>query len=495
MDYCNNCGAKLNDTQEFCGECGHQVYKKKDQNIEPETTLLPISDTRIEPAQTKTQASSGPKQPLFKSKKSKNLTVFGIVVLALLIGGYYFLQQMTAPKTVAEGFIDAINQQDVSAMKTYINDGQYEIKVDDKQAERFIAYLHENPRRITSIAEELMNDAALMEESTSPSLDGDSLASLKHNGKKWVLFDDYAVQIQTFYTDIYSDVAKTDIFINDKKEATMDDEEETFGPFLPGVYTVKAVVNGEFGNVEQKLKIDTAEVEAETGSIEFDWSNYFVPVYSNHEDAILFVNNKSTDKKIGDVESIGPVPLDGSVKIFAQKKFDEGVKKSNVVIVKEGISSAELVFDGEEKAKDTDKHTVVSNVYVVEKPADDKETEEVSIDEIEIEDVVINHYSYISTDEFSLAYGLFSSARKSEVAMDVWTRGLQNNIQDVVTTLTVTEVKGNTAKAYLEMTSYDRSSGGKTLVQEWGGYWNLVKESGDWKLHKAEIKKLGSRVE
>ncbi|MCM3654684.1 zinc ribbon domain-containing protein [Metabacillus litoralis] len=492
MDYCNNCGAKLNDTQEFCGECGHQISKKKDQNIEPETTLTPISDTRIEPAQTKPQASSEPKQPLFKSKKSKILTAIGIVVLALLIGGYYFLQQMTAPKAVAEGFIDAINQQDVSAMKKYINDGQYEIKVDDKQAEEFISYLHENPRRITSIAEELMNDAALMEEGTSPSLDGDSLASLKYNGKKWVFFDDYAVQIQTFYTDIYSDVANTDILINDKVEATMEDEEETFGPLLPGVYTVKAAVNGEFGVVEQKLKIDTAEVDGETGNIEFDWSNYFVPVYSNHEDAILFVNNQSTDKKIGDVESFGPVLLDGSVKIFAQKKFDEGVKKSTVVTLTEGISSAELVFDEEEKEADTN---TVSKVYVVEKHADVKETEGVSIDEIAVEDVVINHYSYISTDEFSLAYGLFSSARKSEVSLDVWTRGLLNNIQDIVTEVTVTEVKGSTAKAYLEMTSYDRSSGGKTLVQEWGGYWNLVKESGDWKLHKAEIKKLDSRIE
>jgi uncharacterized membrane protein YvbJ len=370
-------------------------------------------------------------------------------------------------------------------MQKFINDGQYEIKADDKETQQFIDYLHENPKMITSIAEGLLNDAEKYEGKLFLKEEEEStpLASLKQDGKKWLLFDHYAIQIQTFYTDITSGLDKTDIYINDKKEGTMEDDEETFGPFLPGEYTVKAVVNGEYREVEQKLKIDTADVDDATEMIDFDWSDYFVPIYSDHDDAILFVNNKSTKQEVGELESIGPIPLDGSVKVFAQKTFDEGVKKSDVVTLKEGIYSAELLFDYEEEAD------MVSTDYLMESPdgTDDDETA--------VENAILNHYSKISSDDFHSAYQLFSSDRKSKVTMDGWTKGFQENIQDIVKELNVTEVDGNTAKAYVEMTSYDEQSDGTILVQEWGGSWNLVKESNGWKLDEADLEKLDSRIE
>ena len=54
---------------------------------------------------------------------------------------------------------------------------------------------------------------------------------------------------------------------------------------------------------------------------------------------------------------------------------------------------------------------------------------------------------------------------------------------------------GNKAKAYIEMTSYDDQGDGTVLVQEWGGYWNLIKENGSWKLDDPDLEKLDSRVE
>ena len=470
MEFCRNCGTKLNENQDFCSECGQPANRPKSATPSQSTTNQP---------------SNGSKQPFFKSKKSKILTICGVILFALLAGGYYVMQQMTAPKAVADAFIEAINKKDTAAMQKFINDGQYEIKADDKETQQFIDYLHENPRMITSIAEGLLNDAKKYEGNLFLKEEKEStpLASLKLDGKKWILFDHYTIQIQTFYTDITSDLDKTDIYINNKKAGTMEDDEETFGPFLPGEYTVKAVVNGEYGKVEQKLKIDTADVDGATEMIDFDWSDYFVPVYSDHDDSILYVNNKSTKQEVGELEEIGPVLLDGSVKVFAQKKFGESVKKSNVVTLKEGIYSAELLFDYEEEVD------MVSTDYLMESP------DGTDHDETAVENVVLTHYSKISSDDFHAAYQLFSSDRKSKVTLDGWTKGLQENIRDIVTELNVTKLDGNTAKAYVEMTSYDEQSDGTTLVQEWGGSWNLVKESNGWRLDKADLEKLDSRIE
>ena len=68
-------------------------------------------------------------------------------------------------------------------------------------------------------------------------------------------------------------------------------------------------------------------------------------------------------------------------------------------------------------------------------------------------------------------------------------------MRDNVTKLDVISVDGNKAKAYIEMTSYDDQGDGTVLVQEWGGYWNLIKENGSWKLDDPDLEKLGSRVE
>lgn len=486
MEYCSNCGAEVSENMQFCAECGQpvkQVSIKENNTVQKLTS--PISTINEESNVDKSNSSfpsNAPSEPFFKSKKSKVLTICGLIVIALLIGGYYMIKQMTSPTRVAEGFIEAINKQDAAKMKTYINEGQYEIKVNDQEAKKFITYLHRHPRMITSIAEGLLEDAASYEDNKSLNAETQTspYASIKHKGAKWVLFENYTIQIPTYYTDITSSMDNTEIYINDKKEGTLKGDNETFGPFLPGEYSVNAVVNGEYGKVYEVQKMDTFDTEDQTQAIDFDWSDHYITLYSNYDDAILYVNNKNTKKQMGELNEIGPVPLDGSVKLFAQRKFTEGIKKSHIVLLNEGMSEADLNIDFEETAMDT------SYTY---DPATYSYT-----DEEDIKNVILQHYSSITADDFSSAFQLFSSPRKTQVTLDAWSKGLQKNIEDNVTSFGTINVDGDTATAYIEMTSYDKS-GANTLVKEWSGNWNLVKESDGWKLDKAKLEKLNSRTE
>lgn len=473
MSFCRNCGSKLIDGHQFCAECGEPIKKDSNQ-MNPST----------EKKQPNQRASvhipnTAPKQPLFKSKKSKIVTIISAVVVALLAGGYYLVKDMTSPTAVAEQFIDAINKKDAGTVKSYINVGQYEIKVNDQEAKTFITYLHNHPRMITSIAEGLLHDASTLE-GKSPSTTGETspYATIQHKGKKWGLFENYTIQIQTFYTDVSSDAEKTDIFLNGTKEITMNEDDKTLGPFLPGEYKIKAVVNGEYGKVEDEKVIDTSEMGEQTATVHFDWEDYYVNLYSNYEDAIVYVNDKNTKKEISDLSEFGPVPLDGSIKVYAQKEFNGGEKKSKVETLKNNTTDVDLTIDYYEN------DVFFEEDYEVD-VADDTEA---------IQQVIVEHYNLISNDEFSNAYNLFSSARKSKVTLDGWSKGLTQNISDSVTELEVISIDGNTAKAYVEMTSYDQQDNG-TLVQEWGGNWNLVKESDGWRLDKAELEKLASRTE
>ncbi|MFE4354216.1 TcaA NTF2-like domain-containing protein [Peribacillus butanolivorans] len=112
-----------------------------------------------------------------------------------------------------------------------------------------------------------------------------------------------------------------------------------------------------------------------------------------------------------------------------------------------------------------------------------------------IEDVVRLHYGSISNEDFDTAYDSFSSSRQKKMSKNNWVKSLQKNMYDEITTIQVENVEKNTGRVYLEMTSYDDNNDGTSLVQDWTGYWNLLKENGRWTLDVADLKKVDSRVE
>lgn len=465
MSYCGNCGQKLTENDQFCAECGQQVKGDTVLNLE-----------KNEPILEQKRSNHVPSEPLFKSKKSKITAICTAIIFALLVGSYFIVKQMTSSVAIAEEFIEAINKKDKKKVKKFINNGQYEIKADDQQAKEFLRYLHSNPRMITSIIEGLRYEAAIYNNKAS---DGEpsSYVSLKNKGTKWLFFDDYTVQIPTYYVEISSELEKTDVYVNGEKKGTLEDKEKEFGPFLPGEHDIKAVVRSDYGVIEKKVKINTEDLSGQTEKIEFNWSNHFVGISSNDETAYVFVNNKSTGKKIEELSEVGPIPLDGSVKLFAQRKMEKGIENSAVVTVDRGVDRAELDFEE------------AGFVYSSEVAWNDESNDTA------IRNVILAHYEKISNDEYSAAYDLFSSNRKSTVKLDVWKKGLKENIRDEVEKLENIEIVGNRATADIRMTSYDHAGNGKTLVQEWGGHWKLVRESDGWKLNEAKLDKLASRTE
>ena len=112
-----------------------------------------------------------------------------------------------------------------------------------------------------------------------------------------------------------------------------------------------------------------------------------------------------------------------------------------------------------------------------------------------IESAIRLHYGSISNDDFSTAYNVFSKNRRSKVTQAGWESGLQQNIYDELSMIEVEQIDGAKGMAYIEMTSYDDNKDGTTLVQEWAGYWYLVKENGRWTLDTPELSKVNSWVE
>lgn len=479
MDFCSNCGHKLTKEQEFCPECGQSASANQE--------VASAHQPRYEE-----QQRSNPRKPM--SKKTKVLSASILAAAVVLGGGYYAVNKMVmSPRAVSEGFVNAVKEKDIDKVKSYVNEGQIELSANDEQTKSFVEYLHHNPKVLSSINDGLLKETASYEAKATLSDDSDDMPSpyahLQKDGKKWGIFDHYTVRVNPAYAAVTSNEEGATVYVDNQKvgKVNSDEEEKNVGPFLPGTHKIKAVIKNEYGTVSSEQSIDTSEEEA--ARVDFDWSDYEVYVYSDYDNATLYVNGKSTDTEIGDLDYLGPLPMDGSVKVYAKRNFASGTKKTKVVEIRKNTSEVNLMFESENEVTIDDSDEIENHEET------EAENDTSAGEEADIKDAITSHYNLITSDDFSSAYNYFASSRKSSVDLADWSKGLQANSRDDVTEIQVTEVDGNEATAYIEMTSYDDNEDGSTLVQDWEGSWDLVKENGKWRLSEAHLDKVDSRTE
>ncbi|QLC86026.1 zinc ribbon domain-containing protein [Priestia megaterium] len=391
MSYCRECGHQLTNEHEFCPECGHPVERKEASSQGAQ------SQRYVESASPSREEARDSVKP--SNKKTKVIAISVIAAVAVLGGAYYGIDKtMMAPKAVSEKFIASVKGNDVNEVKKYVNEGQIQLEANDEQTKSFITYLHENPDVMKSISEGLAADSRALEAGV-PSEDHSSYAKLEQDGKKWGIFNHYTVQVNPVYAKVQSTEDATAVYIDGKKAGTVSsDSSKKIGPFLPGTHTVKGEVQNDYGKVESEQEIEAAN--GEDVNVEFDWSDHAVYVSSDYDDATLFVNGKDTKTEIGDIDYLGPLPMDGSVKVYAKRKFDSGEKKTEEVSIKKGIDDIALNFDEE--------NTAEASASSKEEQSDDQDSKAdsgVSTSEVSsfIEQYMYATISSINSGDFSIA--------------------------------------------------------------------------------------------
>jgi len=492
LKYCRACGSELRKGASFCKDCGapvHQSDEKEEQLHSPENpTESQSSDEQTEAETNRVQKR---KQPVFQSKKSKIAALAGVSIIVIMIATYFIMDRfMMSPNVVADSFISAVQEKDAEKVRDHLNEGQLEMDISSEEATAFVEHLNEYPRLITEISEQLERDIQAFEKNLNggEGANQEALASLKRDGKKWLVFDRYVIQVRPVYVDVSSTEDKTMIYLNDQEVKEVNhDTSELVGPLLPGEYEIKAVVNGDYGQIEKIQQVDflsSEEIGMAEVVLEFSFTENYFMVHSDNDDALVYINDENTEKQVKDLLNFGPVPLDGSVQVYAEKEFATSVHKSDTIIIDENTHRLDLYLDYTDYDEESDLRR-----------AEREEIEKMEGDAAEVAETIYSHYRNITNDEYETAYNLFSSEMQDKFEVDSWSEGLEATIMDDVTTVEVIDVSGNKAIAYLEMTSYDEQDDGSVLVQEWEGDWNLVKENGTWKMDSTELEKVDSWTE
>lgn len=307
--YCENCGESMLKTVAFCPNCGTPVQK---ENLATEARQ---AKTTTEKAET-TQTSSPQRNSKQHSKKSKVGLIITLSAVLLLVAAHFTINYLVDSDRQIKNIYNAIIDEDEQALFNELevsedlihNKKSYTAALKDMD-------LHHLQQDLTGAAERTKQSGLI--EVLSDGY-GNELFRIKKEDFLY-LYKKIAIEPINTSLTIHTDLADATLKIEDH-EIVLKGEKVELDQILPGDYTITLEGENEFFASSEKFNL-TAE-ELRSGELNLAKDDYTVTFVNDQPDGILFINDKSTEKKIEEIGKISPVFDNGTV-FYAVRTLDK----------------------------------------------------------------------------------------------------------------------------------------------------------------------------
>ncbi|MFC9540628.1 lysozyme inhibitor LprI family protein [Lysinibacillus sp. NPDC056959] len=317
MDFCVHCGYQNAEETNFCENCGKPINSVRETKSE--------SNNSVGPQYSK---QNGKKKPM--SRKSK-FTIIGIaVMIGLVVIANIAITKMLDPMKQIEAMDSALKQEDYQAFLE-----EFQIPKDlIYDAESFSLYVKENGW--SAIRDNLIEEVNSLEngEFADPISDshGTDLITVL---QKEVLFGLFKkVEFKLVPIEVYTEAPLKDIeiMINNHKVKTDNEGTQLLGQYLPGVYAWSYTYDGQWANLENSGELTIRGNGSNKLKIDIDWDMTSLELDSDIEDAIVYVNGKSTKLTVLEIGEMYPLSANDIIKIYAVAKNSKGQDvQSNII--------------------------------------------------------------------------------------------------------------------------------------------------------------------
>ena len=144
--------------------------------------------------------------------------------------------------------------------------------------------------------------------------------------RKGFLKEKYYIDINTVNVNFITNINGVDIEFSNKRFNLIDKAEFDV---IPGTYTVLYSYKTEYGCISDSKILNL--IEDETVEIAID-GNY-ITLYSNFDDAKVFINDIDTELEVNDIKNYGPFPKDKDIKIYLEREFPWGTIRSEELLI------------------------------------------------------------------------------------------------------------------------------------------------------------------
>jgi len=374
MNFCSKCGHELNERDSFCSECGERVQKPVREESRPQQTEPPaVSDEdsgqagaspatgeeavqapgEAEPVEHSVVSDPEPQGPQAArelpiprrrmSGVAKLLIALAVIVVVALAGGYIAGTMVFSPDRMIESFRQAVEDKDVDKLMKLVRPRDDDMSVTKQDILRLAEYYRDHESDLEDAVDSLKSQA------DGGSVSRKAALQLVEDGKEFLLFDRYIIEVQAYYMTLHTNLAETELLIDGDEVAVAREDEysKRFGPYWPGEYDVKAVFAGEYTTLTQSQAVKLYD-ERETDVV-LQIEAGFVQIDSEIDEAIVYVNGESTGRTVSDFDGIiGPVTFDGQITLHAEAEFPWGTFQSEPIELTAELENALVPFLFEE---------------------------------------------------------------------------------------------------------------------------------------------------
>lgn len=308
MNNCPNCGTANKSTDKFCLNCGNKLE---------ETPTSAESPTTIPANEMKRQ------RPPLKQRIKRMAAVISVaLILAAGIGTHLFLQsKYDASKSIA-AMNKAFNKNDPSNFFSYFSVPK------DTAANEDAFYSFVEDEGWESLRDQLRAETRLLESEELSNIILDS------NGNKFIsvvsdpilfgLYDHITFLVHPITVQAEMPLDATSLVMGEKTVTGNKGETINAGKFIPGSYKWTASVESDYSPINTEGTADVYGDGSNTYLLSPDIAGGTLKITSDVADAVLWIDGKSTGKTVKEMNTIGPIPFNGSVEIAAETKDDEG---------------------------------------------------------------------------------------------------------------------------------------------------------------------------
>lgn len=240
-------------------------------------------------------------------KKNKLIVVSLFSFIIFMLVSMFFFINLNQDKIIDKLNEALLNENKVRISKFVMVN---EKKVSEQELEPLINYYNENQEKITNLINGLRTEGRY--------------GAFKVIVKKNIFYKRYYININTVEIEFTSNLNNIEVEFGNKKFKLMN---EAKFDVIPGIYELKYTYKTEYGDITEKVNLSIVENK----KINLDVNGNYITLYSNFNDAEVFINDKYTGLSAKDIVNFGPIPRDKEILIKLKKEFPWGKIESEEV--------------------------------------------------------------------------------------------------------------------------------------------------------------------
>jgi uncharacterized membrane protein YvbJ len=265
---------------------------------------------------------------MFVRSKEFKIMIGSLLFVILAAAGIYGAGKYYADDDrLIERFEQAVQSGKSDKLYQLLGPANEEVKFEQKTADDMVAYLQANSSVLAQVIQQLELQSEQLstgeKEAQAGNDEGAFLYLNKKAGKRWIIFDDYELQVKRYMVPVQANFEGVRILVNGKEAGALDKVEDQLqvGPLLPGEHTIEAVYEGEYTTLKKVEKLSLFPLAGYEDRVELVLEGEYVNITSNNPDARIFINGVNIELKVESGQRIGPIAVDGSNTLFLEAAY------------------------------------------------------------------------------------------------------------------------------------------------------------------------------